>query len=140
MDIAIRRARDDDDLGALWRDVFDADHRPLLPAGVESPFEPRGDAWVAEVEGAVRGFVYIDGNYLDEAWVAKGWQGCGIGTRLVGHAEAIMREAGIREAVLSVMSVNTRAAALYERLGWRESWTFASPVNGVRYRRLVKSL
>jgi hypothetical protein len=62
----IRPATPGDDLKAIWEEVYVSDYAPLLPADVHLPFEPRGDAHVAEVEGVVAGFVYVDVEWLDE--------------------------------------------------------------------------
>ena len=118
--LKIRPATPSDDLVAIWREVYRADYVALLPAGVDLLFEPRGEAWVAEADGAVAGFAYVDGEWLDELWVRKPFQGRGIGTALVRHAETLMREAGVARARLSVLQANTRAIALYRRLGFTD--------------------
>jgi ribosomal protein S18 acetylase RimI-like enzyme len=86
---------------------------------------------VAEVEGVVAGFVYVDVEWLDELWVTRPFQGRGIGTALVGHAEGRMRTAGVACGRLSVLQVNTRAIALYRRLGWVETRPFRDARSGV---------
>jgi L-amino acid N-acyltransferase YncA len=45
--------------------------------------------------------------------------GSGAGGALMDAATAAMREAGYREAILWMMQGNRRAAAFYERRGWR---------------------
>jgi GNAT superfamily N-acetyltransferase len=44
----------------------------------------------------------------------------GIGTRLIAAAEQMARERGFREVCVGVNIENTRARALYERLGYRD--------------------
>jgi ribosomal protein S18 acetylase RimI-like enzyme len=138
--LIVRPATKDDDLVAIWREVYEADHVPLLPQGVHAPFEPQGDAYVAEMGGAAIGFSYVDGDWLDELWVGKAWQGRGIGTKLIGHAEEVMRGKGVTEASLSVMRANVRTVSLYRRLGWSELRQFVSKSNGQTYLRLIKNL
>jgi hypothetical protein len=65
----------------------------------------------AEADGAAAGFCYVDGEWLDELWVRKPFQGRGIGSALVRHAETLMREAGVARARLSVLQANARAIA-----------------------------
>jgi ribosomal protein S18 acetylase RimI-like enzyme len=129
--LKIRPAIPSDDLVAIWREVYRADYVALLPAGVDVLFEPRGEAWVAEADGAAAGFAYVDGEWLDELWVRKPFQRRGIGAALVRRAETIMREAGIAHARLSVLQANVRAIALYRRLGWTESHAFQDRRSGV---------
>jgi len=66
---------------------------------------------------------------------------CGIGTALIGGAEQRIRDRGLDRAELSVEEENTRARALYERLGYRaygrapDEWNVVSPDGTVtRYR------
>jgi ribosomal protein S18 acetylase RimI-like enzyme len=47
--------------------------------------------------------------------------GQGLGTRLIEAMEQRMRERGVTTAICGVEPGNTRARALYERLGYRES-------------------
>ena len=138
--LKIRLATPSDDLVAIWREVFCADYVALLPAGVELLFEPRGEAWVAEADGAVAGFAYVDEEWLDELWVRKRFQGRGIGAALVRHAETLMRDAGVSRARLSVLQANARAIALYRRLGWTEAHAFQDRRSGVWNFEMRKEL
>jgi ribosomal protein S18 acetylase RimI-like enzyme len=138
--LIIRPASQGDDLTAIWREVYESDHMPLLPRGVHAPFQPRGSPFVAEVAGSAVGFCYVDQDCLDELWVRKTWQSRGIGTGLVHYAEALMRDSGIGKASLSVLRANTRAIALYRRLGWMELRYFVSNINGETYLRMTKQL
>ena len=136
----IRPAIPSDDLVAIWREVYQADYVALLPAGVDLLFEPHGEAWVAEADGAAAGFAYVDGEWLDELWVLKRFQGRGVGTALVRHAETLMREAGVARARLSVLQANARAIALYRRLGWTESRAFQDRRSGMWNFEMRKEL
>ena len=57
--------------------------------------------------------------WLEAAAVARSWQGQGIGTSLVGAAEALAAERGFGAVELGVEDSNPRARRLYERLGYR---------------------
>ena len=111
-----------------------------MPAGVDLLFEPRGEAWVAEADGVAAGFSYVDGEWLDELWVRKPFQGRGVGAALVRHAEILMRAAGVARARLSVLQANARAIALYRRLGWTESHAFQDRRSGVWNFEMRKEL
>jgi ribosomal protein S18 acetylase RimI-like enzyme len=138
--LKIRPAIPSDDLVAIWREVYSADYVALLPAAVDLLLEPRGEAWVAEVDGATAAFCYVDGEWLDELWVRKPFQGRGVGTALVRRAETLMREAGVARARLSVLQANARAIALYRRLGWTEGHAFQDRRSGVWNFEMTKEL
>jgi ribosomal protein S18 acetylase RimI-like enzyme len=138
--LKIRPAIPSDDLVAIWEEVYRGDYVALLPAGVDLLFEPRGEAWVAEADGAAAGFAYVDGEWLDELWVRKPFQGRGVGTALVRHAETLMRDAGVARARLSVLQANARAIALYRRLGWTEDHAFQDRRSAVWNFEMAKEL
>jgi ribosomal protein S18 acetylase RimI-like enzyme len=134
----IRPATDADDVVAIWREVYQADYVTLLPDGVELPFEPRGECYVAEIDEIAAAFIYIDMQWLDELWVGKQFQGSGIGTALVRHAETMMRAACFSCGYLSVLKANVRAVALYERLGWTPASAFQDRRSGVWNLKMLK--
>jgi GNAT superfamily N-acetyltransferase len=138
--LIIRPAAQSDDLTVIWREVYEADHMPLLPPGVHAPFQPWGSPYVAEVAGSAVGFCFVDQDWLDELWIRKAWQCRGIGTALIRHAETLVRDRGIGEASLSVLGANTRAIALYRRLDWIEFRYFVSSINGQTYLKMNKLL
>ena len=57
--------------------------------------------------------------YIDGLAVAPAARGSGIGTSLLGEAEAIAAELGLGWLRLDVLDTNPRAQALYERVGYR---------------------
>jgi ribosomal protein S18 acetylase RimI-like enzyme len=65
-------------------------------------------------------------------------QSCGIGTFLVEAAESRIRHRGLHRAQLAVEENNTRARALYERLGYvaygrrPDSWDVEAPDGSLR--------
>lgn len=112
---------------------------PSRPAGWLAQASSSLDAWVAELGGQVVGHIGLSRSGAGDAaaalwsaregagtertavvsrlFVAPGARGHGIGALLMAEA---VHEAGNRglHAVLDVVSSDTAAAALYERLGW----------------------
>ena len=64
--------------------------------------------------------IYPHGAELANIAVAPAWQGQGIGTAMIAALEAIARENGLHEVEIGVDVENSRALALYERLGFVE--------------------
>ena len=85
-------------------------------------FKPR--RWrIITVNGADAGMLSVeyrpDEVYLARIEVLPGWQGQGIGTRIISALLAEARRRG-QDLVLDVLAVNERARALYQRLGLTE--------------------
>jgi len=85
-------------------------------------FDPR--RWqIITADGADAGMLDVERRpgriYLSRIEIHPGYQGRGIGSRLIG---ALLDEAAQRgeDLVLDVLAVNTRAQALYRRLGMTE--------------------
>lgn len=72
------------------------------------------DVFVAEADGQIRGYLAIQGDYIDRLYVAVDQQRRGIGTALLAHAAALS-PAGLR---LCTHVKNTGARAFYERHGF----------------------
>ncbi len=84
-------------------------------------------AWVAEVEGELRGFAHVglqpstwsaalDG-YLEDLFVAPTARGDGIGGALLEHVVAVGRSAGWRRLHWLTDTDNVIARRLYDRVG-----------------------
>lgn len=71
------------------------------------------ETYVAEVDGALVGFLALEGDLLGHLYVLPEWQGVGVGSRLLEHAKR-RRPDGFR---LYVFQRNTRARTFYERRG-----------------------
>ena len=56
--------------------------------------------------------------YLDDLSVTKQYRNCGIGTRLIGNAEAYAKEIDIPIICFHVEKSNVAAFRLYQRLGY----------------------
>jgi GNAT superfamily N-acetyltransferase len=93
--------------------------------------DPGVRVWVDEVEGEIAGFAAVTGHVLRGLYVDPAAQGAGVGSRLLGEAEA----AGARE--LEVFAANGHARGFYEARGWRDDGD-AGEWLGLRVRRYVK--
>lgn len=100
------------------------------------------EAFVAETHGAVVAFVVLvrtpETVLLDNVAVLPACQGRGLGKRLIALAEARAREHGFRAIDLYTHERMLENAAMYERLGYRE--TGRKTVNGYRRIYLRKQL
>jgi ribosomal protein S18 acetylase RimI-like enzyme len=87
-----------------------------------------GRVWLFRVGDAVVGYTAVTvcyslefaGRYalVDELYVREGWRGRGIGARALELAAEACRELGVAAVRLEVDTWNTRAMALYRRLGF----------------------
>lgn len=94
----------------------------------------RGRMFVAEVDGAVVGFVCVYGycpqeeldespepyGFVSDLVVLPAYRDRGIGQRLLETAEAYARECGVAQLKIGVLRRNDGALRLYERLGFRQ--------------------
>jgi ribosomal protein S18 acetylase RimI-like enzyme len=93
-----------------------------------------GRVWVIDSEGQVAGFSAsdtVDGS-IWALFVDAKFEGCGLGSRLLGLACDDLRREGHAKASLTTGS-NTKAARLYRARGWTEQWM----INGedIRFER-----
>lgn len=77
---------------------------------------PHQAVTVAEAGGAVVGFIAVNGNWIDQLYLAPGWTGQGIGSRLLESATP-----GMGEIKLYCFQANAGARRFYERHGFRVS-------------------
>jgi GNAT superfamily N-acetyltransferase len=75
---------------------------------------PEREVWVAEAEGAVIALLALDEDWVDQLYVAPGWTGKGVGSRLLGMAKQ-RRPTGLR---LWTFQANAGARRFYERNGF----------------------
>jgi ribosomal protein S18 acetylase RimI-like enzyme len=105
---------------------------------LETPSAPRTDdgqwLWHAlqlnnGIFGALRGMLLmllIDTNhqlsdnevYIEMLGVDHAWRGLGVARCLIEHAEEVARQQGLSQLTLAVVSDNTSAIQLYERMGF----------------------
>jgi GNAT superfamily N-acetyltransferase len=109
-----------------WRDGH-LGHVPdaLLAARTTESFATRateriGDTTVAEIDGAVAGFVMVVDDEVEQVYVAAGHRGSGVAGALLAEAERQVRAGGHDRAWLAVVAGNARARRFYERSGWTD--------------------
>jgi ribosomal protein S18 acetylase RimI-like enzyme len=101
----------------------------LVVARTDETFRTRtvervGDTTVADVDGAVAGFVMVVGDEVEQVYVSATHRGTGVAGELLADAERQVRANGHDTAWLAVVPGNGRARAFYERHGWRDEGAF----------------
>jgi ribosomal protein S18 acetylase RimI-like enzyme len=101
----------------------------LLAARTPESFAARaaqrtGDTTVAEIGGAVAGFVMVVDDEVEQVYVAAEHRGSGVAGALLAEAERQVRAAGHERAWLAVVAGNARARRFYERSGWTDDGAF----------------
>jgi ribosomal protein S18 acetylase RimI-like enzyme len=105
---ALVQAVVDEAYGGLWAP-------PPIPIG-----EDGWDlSWIAVPDAKIVGVVLTNGEWLDDLWVLRGNRGCGVGQRLLAHAEAEIAARGHDTLRLRVVQSNEAAIAFYRRHGWQ---------------------
>ena len=120
----IRRARRGDAaaVAEIWLTAFRSTYR-FLPAHTDAEVRgwvadtllPETEAWIATHAGAPIGFIALGDRSIEQLYLLPDWTGRGIGSRLVGLAQA-RRPDGLE---LWTFQVNTGARRFYERHGFR---------------------
>jgi len=151
----VRRARSDDApaLQAILRDTFESTWRPNITAAASEAFlsEDRPGAyvaerglefWVAEIEGKVIGLVHWQNDFVHALHVRASHARCGVGRRLMDHAEAEIAGAGFAAALLETDTFNQRSQAFYAARGYQEARRYPDTEwdSGLTTILLVKSL
>jgi len=154
-DIVIRQAGPEDGaaLKAILRDTFESTWLPQLTPEAAAAYrrEDRPAAYVgergllfivAEVGGAVVGFVDWDGDFVNALHVLASQARSGVGGRLMDHAEAAIAAAGHAQARLETDTFNTRSRAFYAKRGYREAGRYPDEEwsSGLTTLLLVKAL
>jgi GNAT superfamily N-acetyltransferase len=96
-------------------------------------------AWVAVINGMIVGMALTDKEWLGDLWVLRGSRGCGVGQRLLAHAEAEIAKRGHQVFRLRVVTSNTLAIEFHLRHGWRVAHKFAHERLPIRIFEMVKS-
>lgn len=75
---------------------------------------------VAEVDGAVAGFVMVVGDEVEQVYVDTAHRGRGVAGPLLDTAESAVRAGGHARAWLAVVAGNAPARRFYTRRGWTD--------------------
>lgn len=86
---------------------------------------------VAEVDGAVAGFIMVHGDEAEQVYVDRAHRGTTVATLLLTEAERQIAEAGHDVAFLVVVRGNERAQAFYARQGWVDEGDLDYPVTAL---------
>lgn len=155
------RAADEAEIGQLakvWHDGWHDAHARILPAEltrlrtVES-FRDRLQAALSNVRvagppGAPVGFCILKGDELYQLYVSAEARGSGVAAALIADAEAQLSANDVTVAWLACAIGNARAAAFYEKCGWRRTETFVYdaetatgkfPLEVWRYEKVLRS-
>ncbi|WP_144123643.1 GNAT family N-acetyltransferase [Catellatospora sichuanensis] len=124
-------------VGAIWRDGWRDGHLGHVPeelVAIRTPesFDLRAaqrvdDTTVAEVDGAVAGFVMVLADEVEQVYVAAEQRGTGMAGALLAEGLRHVGANGHDRAWLAVASGNTRARRFYERHGWTDEGAFDYP-------------
>jgi ribosomal protein S18 acetylase RimI-like enzyme len=101
---------------AAWRTSLASDHPMTVTEIVEVRGEPIGFVRSGPVDaprGACRGII-------QSLYLLCDHRGKGLGSALIDRARAGLREAGLVPVAIEAFAFNTRALALYRRLGARD--------------------
>ncbi|MGF1619026.1 MAG: GNAT family N-acetyltransferase [Rhodomicrobiaceae bacterium] len=133
MTIRDARTEDIEALAQLWYDGWQDAHAAILPPELAelctlTSFRERlqrslSETRVAGPPGEPHGFAIVNGDELDQLYLAASARGAGIAAALVTDALGKLRERGVATAWLACAIGNDRAARFYEKNGWRRVGT-----------------
>jgi GNAT superfamily N-acetyltransferase len=125
-------------LAALWFQGWHDGHGGLFPKEVADHrtlalFNARLRARLSSVRvvgepGAPMGLCIVNGDELEQLFVAAGARGTGVASALMHDAERAIRDGGAAIAWLKCAIGNDRAARFYEKWGWRRAGIVVSPL------------
>jgi ribosomal protein S18 acetylase RimI-like enzyme len=99
-------------------------HKRYSIGEVFAPWASWTAGWVAELEGAVRGFATVELEPWHQRlvlwflYIAPAWRRRGVGRALLAQVEAHGRDVGASHVWLETSNVNVPAVHAYERLGY----------------------
>jgi GNAT superfamily N-acetyltransferase len=101
----------------LSREQLDA--RGITEESVAASFEADSKGWVAQLDGRIVAFSIADraSQSVFALFVLPGYQGCGLGGRLLGLAEQWLWDNGAQRIWLTT-GATTRAVRFYGARGW----------------------
>lgn len=83
---------------------------------------------VADVDGAIAGFVMVSGDEAEQVYVDQTFRGTAVASLLLSEAERQIAAGGHDVAWLAVVRGNDRAQAFYTRQGWVDEGDLDYPV------------
>lgn len=135
---SIRPAEESDAeaIGRVWHRAWADGHEGHVPDGLLAHRRPEHFAaraaervphsWVATGDdGAVVGFVTVEGDELEQIFVAAEARGTDVARSLLATGVEAIGAAGHGVAWLAVVEGNARARAFYEREGWADAGDLA---------------
>jgi GNAT superfamily N-acetyltransferase len=149
-------AADERAIGAIWVPGWREAHEGRVPDALlehRSAGDLRGRVasmieatTVAEIDGAVAGFVVVRDDCVDQMYVGEAHRGTGAAGSLLADAESAIA-ARHERAWLAVVAGNDRARRFYERRGWHDeglfdhlTWTTDGRTIAVPCRRYEKDV
>ena len=149
-------AEDSSSIALIWHRGWQDGHvghvpEELATARTERSFWSRAaqrlpDTTVAEIEGAVAGFVMVVGDEVEQVYVGEDHRGSGVASVLLAEAERRVRQGGHDTAWLAVVPGNERARRFYAKCGWVDEGPLDYQAEGpdgpitVPSRRYVKAV
>lgn len=140
-EVTLRPAHPDDTtrLAEIWYAGFVDGHvghvpEALVEVRTRESFDDRvtaalANTTVAEVAGAIAGFVMVVGDEVEQVYVAREHRGSGVAPAILAEGERLVAGNGHPEAWLAVATGNARARRFYERRGWTDGGAFDYPAN-----------
>jgi GNAT superfamily N-acetyltransferase len=104
------------------------------------------DTTIAEIGGAVAGFVMVVDDEVEKVYVGEDHRGSGVANVLLTEAERRVRQGGHGTAWLAVVAGNQRARRFYAKCGWVDEGPLDYQAQGpegpitVPSRRYVKAV
>jgi GNAT superfamily N-acetyltransferase len=133
-------AEDVSSIASIWYRGWQDGHighvpEELTTARTERSFWNRAaqrllDTTVAEIEGAVAGFVMVVDDEVEQVYVDTEQRGSGVANVLLTEAERRVRHGGHETAWLAVVAGNERARRFYAKRGWVDEGPFDYQAEG----------
>jgi ribosomal protein S18 acetylase RimI-like enzyme len=117
----------------LYAELLAKPDTVLLLASADGALIGYGLAYVSPASGTWVADTWQTGDRIGEIEslaVQPGYRGQGIGSRLLTALTAELATAGVRDLVLGVLPGNDAAIRLYQRQGFRPTWTYLSRFTG----------
>jgi len=137
-------ADDVDAITALFHEGWHEVHPGRVPDGLTERRTPEAfrdrvaqrvaetdETTVAEVDGAIAGFIMIAGDEAEQVYVDRAFRGSGTAALLLTEAERQIAAGGHDVAWLVVVQGNDRAQAFYAKQGWVDEGDFDYPVTAL---------